>query len=144
LTTRSDCFTIGVHLTTRDQGNVRLMLDRLIVSAKTHLPEGAIDVLRELRHRGKRLRDALFPKFGYRLDQWVRVVQIDEWKAFLSKLPLPRIQALEFSPGHKTTWRQIGFGSYTAVDFPTFDITTNTLPSVFDVIIAEQVFEHLR
>jgi SAM-dependent methyltransferase len=120
------------------------MLDRLIVSAKAHLPQSTIDVLRELRHRGRGLRYVVFPKLGYRLDQWARVVQIDEWKAFLTELPLARLQALEISPGDKTIWRQIGFGSYTAVDFPTFDITTDTLPCVFDIIIAEQVFEHLR
>jgi SAM-dependent methyltransferase len=41
-------------------------------------------------------------------------------------------------------WRQIGFGSYTAVDYPSFDITKDRLSGVFDVIIAEHVFEHLR
>jgi hypothetical protein len=72
---------------------------------------------------------------GYRQDQWVRVVQIDEWKAFLGGLPLAQLDALEISPGTITIWRQIGFGSYTAVDFPAFDINKNTLPRVFDIIM---------
>ncbi len=30
------------------------------------------------------------------------------------------------------------------MDYPEFDITKQTIPKQFDVIIAEQVFEHLR
>ena len=121
-----------------------MMLDRLIFSAKAHLPKSTIDVMRELRDRGRGARVVLGTRLGYRRDEWVRVVQIDEWKAFLAGLPLGRLEALEISPSDITIWREIGFGSYTAVDFPMFDISRDTLPRAFDVIIAEQVFEHLR
>jgi SAM-dependent methyltransferase len=81
---------------------------------------------------------------GYRSDQWVRVVQIDEWKHFLTSKPLASLTALEISPGLVSMWREIGFGSYNSVDYPEFDITKQRIPEQFDVIIAEQVFEHLR
>ena len=83
-------------------------------------------------------------RIGYRADQWVRVVQVDDWCEFLAKLPTARLDALEISPGGVTHWRDFGFRSYTSVDFPDFDITKDILPRTFDVIIAEQVFEHLR
>jgi SAM-dependent methyltransferase len=80
---------------------------------------------------------------GWREDQWARVIYIDEWKRFLSALPLKSLTALEISPGSVSHWRDIGFGSYEAASYPDFDITQQTLPRTFDVIIAEQVFEHL-
>jgi hypothetical protein len=81
---------------------------------------------------------------GYREDQWGRVVYIDEWRAFLSELPLRSMSALEISPGTVSHWRNMGFGSYEAVSYPDFDITKQALPRTFDIIIAEHVFEHLR
>ena len=34
-------------------------------------------------------------RIGYRADQWVRVVQVDDWCEFLAKLPTARLDALE-------------------------------------------------
>ena len=82
-------------------------------------------------------------KLGYRFDQWGRVVYIDEWKLYLSKLPLSKVDALEISPGSIAHWRDFGFRSYSSVDFPDFDITKQALPGSFGVIIAEHVLEHL-
>jgi SAM-dependent methyltransferase len=81
---------------------------------------------------------------GYRFDHWVRVVAIDDWKRFLASLPVGSLNALEISPSGVSLWRSSGFASYKSVQFPEFDITRETLPETFDVIIAEQVFEHLR
>jgi SAM-dependent methyltransferase len=59
-------------------------------------------------------------------------------------LPLKSLSALEISPGARPVIDKASVGSYRAVNFPEFDITENTLPESFDIIIAEQVFEHLR
>ncbi len=82
--------------------------------------------------------------FGYRYDQWARVVCIEDWKRFLAALPVASLSALEISPGEVSHWRNAGFASYQAVQFPDFDITREVLPGCFDVIVAEHVFEHLR
>jgi SAM-dependent methyltransferase len=80
---------------------------------------------------------------GWREDHWARVVYIDEWKNFFSALPLKTLSALEISPGNVSHWREIGFRSYEGASYPDFDITKQTLPRTFDVVIAEHVFEHL-
>lgn len=89
-------------------------------------------------------RSKILRRIGYREDHWVRVVQINSWRAFLRTLPVASMDVLEISPQGVDCWRQFGFRSYTPVDFPTFDITKETLPRQFDLIIAEHVFEHLR
>ena len=81
---------------------------------------------------------------GYQETHWVRKAQIDAWRAFLNALPIGQLDALEISPADTAVWRAAGFSSYTAVQFPEFNITQETLPRQFDVIIADQVFEHLR
>jgi SAM-dependent methyltransferase len=89
---------------------------------------------------GHRLRRVL----GYREEQWVRTAQIDEWVRFLSNIHVAKLDALEISPADESRWRTFGFKSYQSVQFPPFDIMTQTLGRTFDVVIAEQVFEHLK
>lgn len=81
---------------------------------------------------------------GYQDVQWGRVTYIEHWQRFLSTLPTENLSLLEISPGPVSMWRERGWASYTSVQYPDFDITRETLPEKFDVIIAEQVFEHLR
>jgi len=88
----------------------------------------------------RRLRGAM----GYQETHWVRKTQVDSWRAFLGALPVGQLDVLEISPADATIWRDAGYRSYTAVQFPDFDVTKQTLPRQFDVIIADQVFEHLR
>jgi len=78
------------------------------------------------------------------MDHTIRVAYIDEWKRYLVTLPISTLSALEISPEKVSHWRNAGFGSYTAVAYPEFDITQQVLPRKFDVIIADNVFEHLR
>ena len=40
-------------------------------------------------------------------------------------------------------WKNAGFKSYRSVAYPEYDICAEALPQTFDLIIAEQVFEHL-
>jgi SAM-dependent methyltransferase len=105
------------------------------------------DRLRDLAtHAGYRryVKRKLGRAAGYRFDQWVRVVNIDDWKRFLAALPVASLDAREISPGEVSYWRDSGFASYKSVQFPEFDITREALPEKFDVIFAEHVFEHLR
>ena len=58
----------------------------------------------------------------------------------LSRLDIGSLAALEVS-GNR--FSKHGFKSYKSIEFPTFDICAGCLPETFDLIIAEQVFEHL-
>jgi hypothetical protein len=72
---------------------------------------------------------------------WLRQVMNREVeKGLLARAPRDR-NALEIS-GNR--WDRAGlFRSYRSVDYPDFDICAQVLPEMFDLIIAEQVFEHL-
>jgi SAM-dependent methyltransferase len=83
-------------------------------------------------------------KAGFEEEAWLKITQVRAWREFLLSLPLDRLDALEISPGSSAHWRDIGFRSYTAVQYPEFDITRDRLPRRFDVVIADQVFEHVQ
>ena len=65
---------------------------------------------------------------------------IEETHRLVRALQPERLDALEIL---RETWRDFGFRSYRTADFPEFDVCAGPLPDRFDVIIAEQVFEHL-
>jgi SAM-dependent methyltransferase len=51
------------------------------------------------------------------------------------------MNALEISG---TKWANLGFNCYRSIDYPDYDICSGPLePAGFDIIIAEQVFEHI-
>lgn len=73
--------------------------------------------------------------------RWSRVVMDQETKQLISQIaPQPK-NVLEIS-GDK--WKDYGFERYLNAGYPTFDICSKTLPEEFDLIIAEQVWEHLK
>lgn len=72
--------------------------------------------------------------------QWCRVVMDRETEKIVSNLPMADLDALEIS-GEK--WKSKGFKSYCTKSFPEYDVCSSILEEKFDVIIAEQVFEHL-
>jgi SAM-dependent methyltransferase len=69
-----------------------------------------------------------------------RVVPGAEIGKLLAGLPLHQMDALEISG---EAFGRYGFRSFRSAKFPEFDICTTQLPEQFDIIIAEQVFEHL-
>jgi SAM-dependent methyltransferase len=83
-------------------------------------------------------------RWGYNPEQWIRVVQRRQWRAFFDSLPLEKLAVLEISPGPQPLLDGHKIRRYRAVNFPEFDITRDCLSECFDLIIAEQVFEHLR
>ena len=89
-----------------------------------------------------RLRAALH-SVGYDTADWMRIIMYRRCFAFLRTLGPERLDVLEISGGPQ--WiREFTFSSHTGTSFPGFDICAETLPGRFDVIIADQVFEHLR
>lgn len=72
---------------------------------------------------------------------WVKVVMYRECFKLLEDLEPSKLDVLEISAGKM--WQRLGFKSYTEANFPEFDICSMTLPRTFDLIIADQVFEHL-
>lgn len=105
------------------------------------------DICREcVRSPGYRqyLRDEFRRRVGYNSQQWVRVVYSQEWQRLFSSLPLQSLSVLEISPGPNPIIGQGSVASHRTVNFPEFDITHDVLQDKFDLIIAEQVFEHLR
>jgi len=113
-----------------------MLAQKLYQIAKPFLSEETDTRLRQARH-------GVLAMMGYDDDQWVRVVRRTEWRGFLAAEAKNRPDILEISPGLESPWKQYATGSYTKIDYPDFDITRDRLDRQFDVIIAEEVFEHL-
>jgi SAM-dependent methyltransferase len=71
---------------------------------------------------------------------WANIVMDQQTARLIGELDCARLSALEIS-GQK--WKHHGFCSYRSVWFPHYDVCSGALDERFDVIIAEQVFEHL-
>jgi SAM-dependent methyltransferase len=84
----------------------------------------------------------LLKKVGFDTTDWVRVVMYQRCFNFISSLKPASLDVLEISAGPQ--WkRAFAFRSFTETQFPDFDICSQTLDQQFDLIIADQVFEHL-
>ena len=90
--------------------------------------------------RRQQLRQLRRSAIGETDTQWARVVMIEAMQRLVGKLPRSQMRALEISGDN---WQNAGFGSYRQASYPDFDICAGTLPDRFDIIIADQVFEHL-
>lgn len=88
------------------------------------------------------LREAI-RSAGYDTTDWVRSVMYRKTFDFVQQLGPERLDVLEISGGNQWT-RAFRFKSYQSTDYPDFDICSQTLPRQFDLIIADQVFEHLK
>jgi SAM-dependent methyltransferase len=75
------------------------------------------------------------------VNHWCRTVMNMETKRLIDELDPGSLDVLEVSG---SAWSETGFRSYRNVNWPEFDICTDRLPANFDLVIAEQVFEHLR
>lgn len=101
--------------------------------------------LAQLRNHPKlkdRLRRTL-RAIGYETDDWVRVMMYRDAFGFIRQLEPENLDVMEVSGG--VQWRrEFTFKSYRATEYPDFDICSETLPERFDLIIADQIFEHLK
>ena len=108
---------------------------------RAKLARYAISLLRSHPSTKDELARALHA-IGYDTTDWLRVVMYRECFSFIEILGPERLDVLEISGGPQ--WRRrFRFRSYTATEFPGFDICADQLPQRFDLIIADQVFEHL-
>jgi len=89
----------------------------------------------------RKIADALH--FSPYHEQWIRTVMYKECFKLVAALDPSRLEALEISPGPNRIWQQCGFKSIQYVDYPDFDICNDRLENTFDLIIADQVLEHL-
>jgi SAM-dependent methyltransferase len=105
---------------------------------------GWLTCLREgLGWRWRACRRAwLDPLLGIRDTQWARVVMDGETERWVRALPYGSLAALEISG---TKWASFGFASYRSVAYPEYDWCERPLaPEAFDLLIAEQVLEHVH
>jgi len=105
------------------------------------LARRAVALIRSHPGAKERLGKAL-RTIGYDTTDWLRVVMYRECFAFIDSLGPEQLDVLEVSGGPQ--WRRrFTFRSYTATEYPAYDICAEQLPQRFDLIIADQVFEHL-
>ena len=72
---------------------------------------------------------------------WQRKIMYEETKRLVEQLGPSELAALEISG---LRWGSLcKFKSYKSVDFPEYDLCAAPLPEQFDLVIADQVFEHL-
>ena len=83
---------------------------------------------------------ATLKTFGFDTTHWV--IMYRRCFEFISTLEPEKLDVLEIAGGPQ--WRRaFKFRSYSETQYPTFDICSQTLDRQFDLIIADQVFEHL-
>jgi SAM-dependent methyltransferase len=89
----------------------------------------------------KELIDRAALSVGYDKTHITRVVAYREIDAFLDGIGTQTLDCLEISAGWK--WRGRTWGSFTEMNWPDHDICVDVLDQQFDVIIADNVWEHL-
>ena len=99
-------------------------------------------MIRERLLKNKTLVSIYQKLIGYdpNAKHWCRVVMDEETDKLINNLPIASMNAFEIS-GDK--WKSKGFKSYKSAQYPDFDICSTATEEKFDLIIAEQVFEHL-
>lgn len=78
---------------------------------------------------------------GYDKTHLTRAVAYREIDRWLDEVGGQRLDALEISAGWK--WRERCWGSFTEMNWPDHDICVAPLDRQFDVVIADNVWEHL-
>lgn len=71
---------------------------------------------------------------------WCRVVMNQKLSELLDGLAPAKLKVLEISGNN---WERKGFGSYKALHYPEFDICAGSTAEHYDLIILDQVLEHV-
>lgn len=79
-------------------------------------------------------------RLGYDERNWLRIRQIEAFENYLRNHP--HAEVLEISPGWNPYWKHRCW-YYRSVNHDTLDICKDRLPEQFDIVIADQVLEHL-
>lgn len=94
-----------------------------------------------IRRAADRIDRALFPEATSAVDQWQRVVMNEAIDVHIASLDPSTLSAAEISGDTHADkpWRE-----YTSLNYPEFDVCAPvTVPDRFDVVICEQVLEHV-
>lgn len=78
---------------------------------------------------------------GYDKTHITRTVAYRAVDSWLDAQPCERLDVLEIAAGWK--WRERQWGSYSEMNWPDHDICNDVLPRQFDLVIADNVWEHL-
>jgi SAM-dependent methyltransferase len=90
---------------------------------------------------GWKRRNALKKALGWKQEMcWIRTVSDEACRELVRGLPYGAMSALEISGN---AWRDWGFKAYRSANYPDYDVCGEPLSETFDIVIAEQVFEHL-
>jgi SAM-dependent methyltransferase len=111
----------------------------VIVESEASVADGNWLVRNLQRHQDQ--INGLLERIGFDTRDWARVVMNDICAEWLRALHPDQLDALEISAGK--FWRTLGFKSFTEANYPEYDVCADTLDERFDVIIADQIFEHL-
>ncbi|MGC1267388.1 MAG: methyltransferase domain-containing protein [Candidatus Acidiferrum sp.] len=105
---------------------------------RSALIRSALKALTPRMYHGN-VREMFKPAQG---EHWCRIVMNREIEKFIRSLPCRDIDALEISgTGSRDKY---DFRSYRSVSYPEYDVCENPLVrEQFDLVIAEQVFEHI-
>lgn len=85
--------------------------------------------------------EAIASTIGYDKTHVTRTVAYRDIDAFLDTLDVKSMDALEIAAGWK--WSGRPWANYTEMNWPEYDICKDVLPQTFDIIIADNVWEHL-
>ena len=92
---------------------------------------------------GQNRRIKPFSDLIYNLRDLMRIVMYRECDEFIEGMDPPTLDVLEISAG--SHFKEFPFSSYRETSFPEFDVCEDVLEEgSFDLVIADQVFEHLK
>lgn len=89
----------------------------------------------------KDLAGRLARTVGYDVTHITRTVAYRDVEGLLDGMPCESLDALEIAAGWK--WRQRRWRSFSEMNWPEYDICADRLERQFDVVIADNVWEHL-
>lgn len=103
--------------------------------------------LAERDRRVERLTRRLAAAIGYDLTRVTRLAYGPACRALIEGLGPAGLDVCEVSAGENEDWRHLGYRSYRTLEWPDFDLAVEPLaPELaarFDLVIADQVLEHL-
>lgn len=107
--------------------------------------EASLDIVTSFVRRHPQFKQKIRPyleKIGFGTTDWVREVMYDDCFRFLTALDPKDLDTLEISAGNQWS-SKFRFKSFSETQYPAFDICSDKLDRKFDLIIADQIFEHL-
>lgn len=90
----------------------------------------------------KPLCKKLSAKVGYDITHVTRTVAYNQITERLKSRGMEKLDAMEVSGGKY--WKSLPFKTYKNFSYPDYDICKDSLDATFDVIIADNIFEHLK